>query len=290
MKPKKKLIRTVALKFFEDNANGEWGVTHKDTQTDDSGFNAFWDGRGLFHDVFEHAHEYTDKHFLGNSAMNIGGEIAAMGSLWYFYSTCGFSRRMDNPFFGYQTIAADESALRSTLDMMHENIADGSAQFGSTLETSLPVQKECDDQTIEWLAQEHFDRVQSIMPRESDSDAKEYGTIYKQSVTLEKLQSLYRYGYAMAQKLYPEGLYRNGAIMEDFLQFWNAFCKKNPAEGLARAYRSLTFKLYRDAEGLCSWTAEFLPMYGVPSDEVQKLILKGGPNGVPEYVPTVFDY
>src|SRR4051812_49426606 len=66
MKAKKKLVRTVDLRFFQDDANGEWGVTHKETCPGNGNgeeFNAFWDGRGIFHDVFEHAHEFTDKHF-----------------------------------------------------------------------------------------------------------------------------------------------------------------------------------------------------------------------------------
>lgn len=290
MKPKKKLIRTVSLRFFQDDANGEWGTAHKETYEANggNGFNAFWDGRGLFHDVFEHAHELTDKHFFGQSAMNIGGEIVAMGSLWYYYHACGMSRRLDNPFFNYQTIAPDDNVLRSTLDMMSESISEGYSNFGDTLESSLPRQAECEDSTIEWLAEEHFNRVQAITPGRLDADHGNPGQTYKDSVTLEKLQNLYRYGYKIAKKLAPSGLYRNGDEMTEFVTFWNEFCKKNKAETLATLYRSLVFKIYRDTEGILSWVAEFVPVYGVPSDEVPPVKIRSDANSF--YVPVLADY
>jgi hypothetical protein len=292
MKLRKKLLRTVKLRFFEDSANGEWGVTHEETQQckhgGDDGFNAFWDGRGLFHDVFEHAHEYTNEFFRGTCAMNIGGEIAAMGSLWYFYSQLGMSRRLDNPFFGYQTMPADENTLRSTLDMMQEAIQEGYCNYGSTLESCVPNLPECDDSTIEWLAEEHFNRIQALEPKGHDSDDKERGTEYKNSVTLEKLQNLYRYGYKMAEDLFPGGKYRNGGILSDFMEFWTEFCKKNRAENIAQLYRSLTFKIYRDSDGLCHWTAIFQPDIG--AEGVERVTLKGGPDGVPEFVPILADF
>lgn len=290
MKTRKKLVRTVALRFFEDQANGEWGTAHKETfdANGGDGFNAFWDGRGLFHDVFEHAHELTDKHFFGQSAMNIGGEIVAMGSLWYFYHACGMSTRLDNPFFGYQTMSPDENTMRTTCDMMQESICEGYSNFGYTLESSLPRQPECEDSTVEWMAEEHFNRVQSYFPKGHGEDDRERGQEYKNSVTLEKLQNLYRYGYAIAKKLAPSGLYRNGDEMTEFVTFWNAFCKKNKAETLATLYREIIFKIYRDGEGIISWVAEFVPMYGVPSDEVPPVKIKSV-DGM-TYVPTLADF
>src|SRR5690606_27490276 len=75
----RKLVREVRLQFFCDPAHGEWGLAHENTiEPQGDGFNAFWSGTtGIFHDVFEHAHEHTG-YFQGPYAMNIGGEIAAM--------------------------------------------------------------------------------------------------------------------------------------------------------------------------------------------------------------------
>ena len=40
----KRLVKTVELVFFQDDANGEYGLAHKETydQNQGNGFNAFW--------------------------------------------------------------------------------------------------------------------------------------------------------------------------------------------------------------------------------------------------------
>ena len=82
------LVRCVRMKFFQDSDNGEWGLTHDDTQSGDECFNAFWSATGIFHDVFEHAHEHS-KYFRGEAALNVGGEMAAMGAMYYFIHRLG---------------------------------------------------------------------------------------------------------------------------------------------------------------------------------------------------------
>jgi hypothetical protein len=47
------------------------------------GFNPVW-GTGLFHDVFEHAHENLPPFDTPETRLTYGGEIAAMGSRFYF--------------------------------------------------------------------------------------------------------------------------------------------------------------------------------------------------------------
>ena len=91
--PRKRLVRKVSFRMFEDDANGEWGLTHADTFNGSEPFNAFWGDMGLFHDVFEHAHEHS-RFYSGEYAMNIGGELAAMGALWYYRDEMGFYKRL----------------------------------------------------------------------------------------------------------------------------------------------------------------------------------------------------
>lgn len=257
---RKKLLRKVSLKFFQDDANGEWGLAHSDTISGPSGsdgFNAFWDGTGLFHDVFEHAHEHTDKHFKGWFSMNIGGEVAAMGALWFYYSTCGMFNRLNTSYH-----SPDEITLSSTCDMMKEAISEGYSNFGDKLESNVPTQKETDNTGLEWIIQEHFDRIQATYPNGHDESDRERGSEYKASVTLEKLQNLYRYGYRMAEKLIGEEGSWNGDVLVTFKSFWDDFCKKHRAEELATRFKGIDFSIYRNAEGLIEWKAEFTPHYG----------------------------
>lgn len=274
---RKKKLRTVELRFFQDDANGEWGVTHKDTmeQRGTNGFNAFWDGRGLFHDVFEHAHEFTDKHFLGESAMNVGGEVAAMGQMWFFINSCGMSNRLLNSYR-----SPDDVTLESTFYMMQEAIESGNSSFGYTLESSAPSLPECDDSGLEWIIETHWERIQACQVAKDTHAEREYCQQYKDSVTLEKLQNLYRYGYEMGRKLFPSDGYRNGSLMSDFVEYWDAFCKRHDAETMARLYGKVEFTLYRDADNCLAWKAEFVPMYGIPSDEVSRVVIRGTQDGI----------
>ena len=86
----------VRFRFFQDDVTGDWGVTHEDTFADNSPFNAMWSGTMFFHDVFEHWHEYQHKHFLGKNAMNVGGEMAAMGAMYYYINELGIHNRLSS--------------------------------------------------------------------------------------------------------------------------------------------------------------------------------------------------
>ncbi len=283
MKPKKKLVRTVALRFFEDDANGEWGTAHVETYAANNGdgFNAFWDGQGLFHDVFEHAHELTDKHFLGDYAMNIGGEIAAMGALWYYYGKCGFHQRLQTRFH-----SPDDVTMQTTLGMQQECITEGYSNFGDTLTCGVPAQEPVDDYSLEGIISEHWERIQSFIPDGYGEEETKRGQEYKDSVTQEKIANLYRYGYRMAEKLCGADT-GNSVVMADFLEFWNKFCETNRAETLASAYRTLTFKLYRDTENALSWSATFEPMPGLSSEEVSRVVIRSEKIA---HVPVIFDF
>ena len=94
---------------------------------------------------------------------------------------------------------------------------------------------------------------------------------YKKTVTLEKLQNLYRYGYNMAKKLYSDSLYENGNIFDSFTSYWAEFCEKNEAEATSKMFRGITFFLYRTGNGLCSWKAELIPHCG---SEEKKVIIR----------------
>src|ERR1035437_5395868 len=135
-------ILTCNLQLFQDQANDEWGVTHRDTIAEVDSFNAFWDGMGLFHDVWEHNFEFTNKYFRGKGALNIGGEMAAMGAMWYYLNQLGMFNRL-NP---QSTYTYAQTTIAGTLDMVTERVKYGYGEYGKTLVCNVPSQEKSEDE------------------------------------------------------------------------------------------------------------------------------------------------
>lgn len=250
----KRLIKTVDLVFFRDDANGEYGLTHKETFDNNygNGFNAFWGGMGIFHDVFEHAHEHTNKYFRGDYAMNIGGEMAAMGAMFYYMETLGMHNRIEN--MGWNWRGTADAMKRTTLDEIHEAISSGWCNYGYTLESNVPRQKPVYVGDFEYEIESFAKEVKAFPVDGHGEQEKEFGEQYKKSVTFRKIADLHRYGYRMAEKLVPDN-WDNRAMLENFIAFWNNFCKRNSAEDMQQTFSGLTVKLYKDENGFISWKA-----------------------------------
>lgn len=254
----KRLIKTVDLVFFRDDATGEFGLAHKETyeNNEGSGFNAFWDGMGIFHDVFEHSHELTHKYFKGDYAMNIGGEMAAMGSMMYYIDTMGLGNRLRaGNWRGHGEIMRE-----STFGEVHEAISSGWCQFGYTLESNVPKQRPTDNGELEYQVEEYYKKVQALQVETEYEQEREFALNYKQSVTFRKIADLHRYGYRMAEKLVPNK-WDNRATLAGFIDFWNNFTKENPAEEMNNNFDGLTIKLYKDENGFVTWSGVFSSRY-----------------------------
>lgn len=247
----KRLVKKIELTFFQDDANGEWGLTHKDTCDNRYGnsFNAFWGGMGIFHDIFEHSHEHTNKYFRGDYAMNIGGEIAAMGSMWYYIDELGMHNRLS----GRSVHSPSDSMRMSTEDMIHENIEYGGSQYGSTLESNVPKQRPTDNGELEYQIGKYWENVKKMNPERNHDNEKEYGYQYKNSVTFRKIADLTRYGYRMAEKFVPNN-WDNRTTLSDFLEVWENFCKSHPAEEMKNMFSGITFKIYKENDRI-TWKA-----------------------------------
>ncbi len=262
----KRLVHTVKLRFFEDQANGEWGLAHNETYKENNGgdgFNAFWDGRGLFHDVWEHWFELEHKYFKGHSAMNVGGEMAAMGALWYYYDTLGLHERQ---FPGNVNYMGD-MMRRGTEDLVTEALSEGYCNFGSTLESSVPNQKETDNNELECQLDLYWSNVLKHKVYEHgevnrDERAKESADIYRKSLSKRKIQNLHRWGYRMAEKLVPH-TYANRQTLANFIAFWGDFCKRNKADELKDTFRYLDIKVWKDSEGDISWKGYLIAQQGL---------------------------
>lgn len=248
----KRLIKQIDFTFFQDNANGEFGLTHSDTCDDNygNGFNAFWGGMGIFHDVFEHSHEHANKYFRGDYAMNIGGEMAAMGAMWYYIDEMGVGNRLNN-----RSIHSPGSIMRlSTQDMVTEAISEGYCQYGSTLESNVPNQNPTNNGELEYQISEFWKNVKKQSVRCEDENGIEYGNRYKESVTFRKIADLHRYGFRMAEKLVPNN-WDNRITLQNFFEFWEDFCKSNNAEEMHNNFKGMTVKLYKDENGFITWKA-----------------------------------
>ena len=66
----------------------------------------------------------------------------------------------------------------------------------------------------------------------------------------------------MAERLIPDTS-ENCYMLDAFCKYLNIFCKNNSAEDLARLYKYMTVKLYKDKDGDISW----------------RIILSGGEKG-----------
>lgn len=272
-----RLLREVKLRFFEDDANGEWGLAHAETLDNryGSSFNAFWNDIGIFHDVFEHWHEFTHKYFRGDNAMNIGGEMAAMGAMTYYIGTLGVYKR-DNNRNGMYWWA--DVMRKSTQDMIEEAIESDNNQFGHVLECGVPRQKPVYCGDLEGQIATYWDEVKKMIPGRHEERSKEkYPELYeravengrdmKNSITLGKIADLHRWGFRQAERDVEDNP-ENLDMMNDFLEFWGKFTAIYEAEEVARHFQGITFKIYKH-KGITSWVAQFEPQltFGEVTDE-----------------------
>ena len=243
----------ITLNFFEDDATGKWGLAHANAidRPYGNGFNAFWDGLGIFHDLFEHFFEDRHKYFMGDYAFNVGGEMAAMGACSYYYFILNVHNREGNNRSMYSFY---ESIRNTTENEIHEAITEGSCRYGSTLESNVPRQKPVDCYTLEdSIIDEMWDSVKDLQV--TTEYEQEGGIRYKKSVLKSKIANLHRYGFRMAEKLVPDN-FQNHNCLSNFIEFWDEITSKNSAEDLANDFKGITFTVTRDGENI-GWEAVF---------------------------------
>lgn len=232
----------VVFNIDEDNATGEYGLIPVGCE----GFNAFWDGVGIFHDVFEHWFENKHKYFIGEAALNRGGECAAMGAAMYYWECLGVSNR---PLGSYHYFM--DSARMENEYALKEAITQGYMDFGSVLESNVPYQKQIKGGDLEYEVEKLYEGVQLA---ELSQDNPKYSKEVKDSVTLAKLRNLYRWGYRMAERLVPDKQDNQNTCYE-FIEFFNKFCRNNTAESFAGGQMEV---IVRKDKGIISWKAFIL--------------------------------
>lgn len=258
----KRLVKKVELSFFQDD-NGIHGLCHTNTQDSDNGFDAFWDGFLFFHDVFEHAHEKTNKYFMGDYAMNVGGEMTAMGAMWYYYNVLSVSNRLR----GSNYYRPSERMKQTTLSEVKEALYSGYCRFGNTLLSNVPKQKPVNDSDLEYEIADFWKQVKET-PVSDNLDEVEFATEYKESVTFRKIADLHRYGFRMAERLVPDN-WDNCQTLNNFIDYWGEFCTRNRAEDLNGYFSEMTFYIYKENDRI-SWKAKLTSRH--PS-EIEDVII-----------------
>ena len=221
----------VKLKLFEDD-NGMYGLAPDKTI---ESFDAFWRGAtGIFHDVFEHWFEKEHKYFRGSYAMNIAGEVAAMGALAYYVYELGIGEKRSHDgrnFFD------EDDIVRQTLYDMMEAMKSGNSNYGNTFECRVPYQKKVDSALLESIIQKHWTKISLYKRGKCDTyctpTEREVAINYRKTVQLWKLKRLYRWGYRMAERKIPN-TYENLEMIQRFITYWNNFTKSHSAEKFTR--------------------------------------------------------
>lgn len=249
-------IRTVYLELHEDNASAAWGLASPLTLNTPAGrdFNAFWNGIGIFHDVFEHSHEYTHKYFKGDYAMNLAGEMAAMGAYTYFVHELWVRNRP--PQSNWHLTDPISQAINTTFGYVQETTHSGYVDFGDTLDTCIPYQRPVEDANLEGLIDEYWEKIQGLTIHTTEPEELAYAKQFLKSLTKRKIADTHRYGWRMAQRLAPSYDCRDTLV--DFIDLWTAFCKENNPQKLAYHIRGIEFNLYRCNGGLLDWEATFI--------------------------------
>lgn len=248
----------VELRFFEDDVTGEWGLSHKDTFNSETPFNAFWSGITIFHDVFEHWHEYKHKYFTGKYAMNVGGEMAAMGAMMYFVEQMDMEevRRINK----HNWYPHSKMAIELTVSEIKESIGSGYTGYGDTLESNVPYQPRTSSE-MEYEIEDQWKEIKGMRynsPRTQGDiydDERAASKKYRKSVSLSKIQRLHRWGYHEASRRFP----RNGHninVLHEFIEFWDRFTKQNEAEEMAGWFKGITFRVYKKEKKI-KWIARF---------------------------------
>ena len=231
------MIYKVKLRLFQDDATGDWGFAHSNAVDVPTPFNAFWTQQGIFHDVFEHYFEDNNSPFYGDAAFNIGGEVAAMGHLAYYWSTFYLNeRRFTSRYYPFE-----EVIMNGTLSDMQEAISEGYSHFGSELICPVPYQKP-GNSMLEDIIFMHWDRVKQLNVKTEYQEDIERARLFKRSVSSSKLQRLYGWGFHQAEKICPRSE-KNRNKLEQFLEFWKKFVERHDAEELSRLFRYLEFQV-----------------------------------------------
>ena len=251
-------LRTVQLRMFCDHGNGEYGLAHAnciDTGGYSNGFNAFWSGLGIFHDVWEHYFE-GDKYFQEDNFMNIGGEMAAMGHALVFYNCMRI--RHGNSWNHYT-----QSIASTTYTEIQESISEGYSRYGNTLACAVPRQRNVHDASgyLENIIYDVYTESKKAKYEYINGEDKEYSDMYRKSVTKTKIRRLHEWGFKQAEKMLSGNQGENIGVLTKFFEYWEKFTSRINAEEFNWHFDGITFYISK-YKGTLKWKAELISRDG----------------------------
>lgn len=183
----------------------------------------------FIHDVFEHNHENTE-YFKGDAAYNIGGEIAAMGSLIWIVNTLGAAFRSNYGLIDNKSIAATISGI--AIDNIGQGIKYGSYQYGSKLVSHVPPAPDEVHYDIERVTDEIVHQVKHVgldeYYRLNDIEDQIAAIDIIRSFTKDKVRDLLYWGFNNLDTK----LNGNYLLIDSFKYKVNAFLEVNGVKTL----------------------------------------------------------
>lgn len=202
----------------------------------ESEFNYSWNATMIFHDTVEHYFENQNKYFRKDYAWNIGGEMVAMGGLYYLYDAFTLSKRFGNSSFNCEQMIMNTGKYDLLESGSHGNFSYG-YELLCNIPYQRPVQSYMEDFIIEIFNDFKKSKIETFYKEELEHCQK-----FRNSVTLEKLRRLYRWGYRNAEKRFPN-TYHNSYMLNCLLTELEKFTSK-PIDLMTEEYESFKVTLF----------------------------------------------
>lgn len=157
-----------------------------------------------------------------------------------------------------------------------EAIYSGYCNYGDELLSNVPYQRPVDNYYLDDIPYSIMEKINTVKFGKNEYSGEyeeEFSENYRKSVTFRKVADLHRYGYRMAKRKFGGDDRENSDVLNSFIEYWDTFCKNNSAADLYGLYRSVIFRIYKDA-GVLSWTATFVHDPGIPIKEFEEPITK----------------
>lgn len=242
--------RSVLLGFRSGTGGGTAGLHPVNADQYGAAFDPVWGGEAIFHDVFEHWQE-GEQYFDGPLAMNLGGEMAASGSLYYYHADLGIQR------FGgaNQDVTAETAVNRNTRDLLLEAWTDGmricrppsiSPRHGLILRSGVPAQAPPDPPSqLDAVLERYWQGIEAHAATVEHRPVPKEVLEFRDSVTRERVFDLHRWGWHEAQRMVPL-VSGNRDRLDAFIDFWNRYCATHAADELMDAHQGIRFSIRHD--------------------------------------------
>ena len=240
---KLKLLRKVEFDLEQDEVSGIWGLMPRDCKAGE--FNAFTDGIGIFHDIFEHYFEEKYPRFSGASSYSTLGEVAALGHALAFKDLGVNSRETKRSIY-----TLEDSLMFDIEELCRQTAEDSTVYKGTDVPFSYYSLSKVDHLFEGWYILEQLDvlklRLKEMFP---DKSAKEF----KDILNVSKAKQAFIWGYVQVAKFYNAD---HSYDLSEFITEWMKFTESIKWEYIADFIESVYITVEFDKTRIF-WTATF---------------------------------